>query len=687
MLNLKTILLSKWMMVVAIIICLSYCFYTFLKPKISQYNASDTSITGSVSSFHIDGDELSMVILGKEKIQGFYYFKSEEEKNEWEKVLGYGDHLALTGNLEIPNRNSLPNTFNYQEYLNQHGIYYVMNITEMKKESNGNLLWQIKTNIQNRIKQYECYSYLEAFILGSTSDLDKEDIRTNGISHLFAVSGMHLTLFISFLSYLFHLFHRRGHLFILFFLTFYLFLVGFSCSVLRAFIFYLFHLANQKWLLQISKRQMIFWTCFILLMVNPYYLFDVGFQYSFIVCFFLSFLKRNNHHYILTLLQVSLISFVASIPISAYHFYQINLLSVIWNLIFVPFVSFILFPASLCYFIFPFFGFIYSFIVQIFSVINQWCADITFGVIIIPKCAYYIWFIYYLCYLLFFKVSKKRYLFYLLFIISGVKLMPYIDSQAHVYYLNVGQGDSSLIITPHLHDTVMIDTGGKLTINKENWQIKKKDNDFSNTIILFLKSIGVRNIQHLILTHGDADHMGYSIHLVQKFSVLQVTFNLGEYNDLENNLLEVLEEKRIPYHKGEDSISMGNMQLQFLNTGLYDNENDNSNVIYFNYDSVQFLFMGDASIKREKDIIKYYHLNHIDFLKVGHHGSNTSSCNEFIQQIKPVNSIISVGKKNRYGHPKESVLELLKSSNIYRTDQDGTIEVIMNQGGYQIKNI
>jgi competence protein ComEC len=95
--------------------------------------------------------------------------------------------------------------------------------------------------------------------------------------------------------------------------------------------------------------------------------------------------------------------------------------------------------------------------------------------------------------------------------------------------------------------------------------------------------------------------------------------------------------------------------------------------------------MGDASINVEKYLLEKYTFNNIDFLKVGHHGSNTSTSSDFINTIKPKYSIISVGKNNRYGHPKEEVLDILKRTNIYRTDLNGTIEVKINKSSYKIK--
>ena len=179
--------------------------------------------------------------------------------------------------------------------------------------------------------------------------------------------------------------------------------------------------------------------------------------------------------------------------------------------------------------------------------------------------------------------------------------------------------------------------------------------------------------------------MGEAIKLVENFKVKTVIFNCGTFNDLEQELIKVLENKKIRYYSCIKELNIDKYKLQFLNTKEYDNENDNSNVIYLNYDDYKFLFMGDDGIEREKDILEKYNLKDIDFIKIGHHGSNTSSGKEFINEIKPKYSIISVGKNNRYGHPKDEVLETLRNSKIYRTDLDGSIEIKLNKRGYKIR--
>ena len=167
--------------------------------------------------------------------------------------------------------------------------------------------------------------------------------------------------------------------------------------------------------------------------------------------------------------------------------------------------------------------------------------------------------------------------------------------------------------------------------------------------------------------------MGEAINLVNNFKVKKVIFNCGIYNELEKELIKVLEYKNINNYSCIKELNKDKYKLKFLNTKEYDNENDNSNVIYLNYNNYKFLFMGDAGIEREKDILDKYNLKDIDFLKVGHHGSNTSSSKEFIDSVNPKYSLISVGKNNRYGHPNKEVLNVLENSKIYRTDQDGSI--------------
>lgn len=179
--------------------------------------------------------------------------------------------------------------------------------------------------------------------------------------------------------------------------------------------------------------------------------------------------------------------------------------------------------------------------------------------------------------------------------------------------------------------------------------------------------------------------MGEAINLVNNFKVENVIFNCGTYNELEKELIKVLEYKNINNYSCIKELNIDDNKLYFLNNKDYGNENDNSSVIYTELNNLKFLFMGDAGVEVEEDLIEKYNLQDIDVLKVGHHGSKTSSSKEFINEINPKYSIISVGKNNRYGHPNDSVLDNLDKSKIYRTDIDGSIMFKIKNNTLQIE--
>ena len=171
--------------------------------------------------------------------------------------------------------------------------------------------------------------------------------------------------------------------------------------------------------------------------------------------------------------------------------------------------------------------------------------------------------------------------------------------------------------------------------------------------------------------------MGASHELIKSYNVGKIIINSYEDNELEKKLKNV-------YHFNKNTLKINNYTFYFLNTANRD-ENEDSLIIYTKLNNYKFLFMGDASVNNEEYLLNTYNLNNIDFLKVGHHGSNTSSSKKFIDAIKPKNSLISVGKNNFYGHPSKEILNNLKNSNIYRTDINGGIEIVLYNKKYQIK--
>ena len=371
---------------------------------------------------------------------------------------------------------------------------------------------------------------------------------------------------------------------------------------------------------------------------------------------------------------ISTIAFLIGLPISLYHFYQVNFLGIVLNLFFVPFVSFIIFPLTLLTFCFPIFDSIYLFFTNLMEMVSLNFVRFDYLIFVFGRPSLCWIFFYYLFLLLYFFSGKKRYMI-LTFTLSAIFYFQLVLFPRHfLIFIDVGQGDSTLIHSGG--KTMLIDTGGKLFSSSSIAE---------DTLVPLLHSFGIRSLHYLILTHGDYDHMGEAIRLVDAFPVDKVIFNHGKYNEMELGLIQVLDENEISYYQNIQKLSMGSHNFYFLNHQLHSDENNNSIVLYTEFNGKKFLFMGDAGIEVEREMMKKYNFPNIDVLKVGHHGSKTSSSKEFIHEVNPKYSIISVGKNNWYHHPHDSVLDNLKNSKIYRTDQDGSIVVKLENGNMIIE--
>ncbi len=693
MIRLKNLLQSKVFLGLSLIFLVFYVFiFTNVIKYHSKYDGSLDNIEGKVLGFKIDGDKLSIELKAKEKIQLVYYIKTEEELDNIKDKLKMGSFINAQGVFSLPSNNTIPNTFNYKKYLYNKKIYYIFNATNINiKNNNISFIYKIKNMFLDRVKRYTLTSsYMQAFILGDKSNIDADiyqSFQNNGVTHLFAVSGMHVSFLVMALNNLLKklkLKDNKINLIIILFLAFYMFLIGFTASVVRASLLYIFLLINKKFNLRLPTIIVLYLLFLILVIINPFYVYDLGFIYSFLTSFgLILFSKKITGNYIVTLLKVSTIAFLFSLPVTLSNFYDFNILTIFNNILIVPLVSLILFPLTLITFFFPFLEILLNWGFNILEIISMFTSKLSIN-IIVPKINILFIIIYYIFILLIYKKGFK-YSMGLVILIIIFKLLPYLNNNSYVYYLDVGQGDSALLVTKNRQKVIMIDTGGKITYEKDSWQVRNNNYNISDNIITFMKSMGISKIDYLISSHGDMDHIGEALNIVNNFRVKEVIFNNDTYNDLENKLIKDLNKKKIKYSNNISELTIDKNRILFLNTRKYDNENDNSNVLYLNYDNYKFLFMGDAGINREKDILNNYDIEDIDFLKVGHHGSITSSSKYFINHIKPKYAIISVGKNNRYGHPDQEVLKNLVNSKIYRTDLNGSIEVLINKNKYKLK--
>ena len=691
MIKLRTILLCNFPYYIILFIALLYFLITnfFIVYK-SNYDEI-SSINAKIIDITIKDYGIKLTLKNKEKLIGYLYLE-KEQKEEFLNNYSYGDIVYIkTEELEI-NNNTVENTFNYRKYLYNNKIFHVLKINYIEKvKDNKNIFYKIKNNlIKNSFKLEKSYPYINGLIFGK-DDYINDDVTTSfrniGISHLFAISGTHVSIFVLILNNILKrlkIYEEKRCIIIVLFLLFYMFLTSYPMSVLRSCIFTILLTINKRFYFFIKPQNLLYLTLAIILFINPLYIYNLGLQLSFSISLSLILMGgyiNKNKTKIGKALCISFISFIVSFPIVINNFYEVNFLSIIYNLFFVPFITMLILPLTLISFIFPFLDNILHIFIFILENLTLFLSKISVLKITFCKvnfvifCLYYVLIIFCLFYL---KKGKKSVVFFLLIVIIIHSNIKFINND-YVMFMDVNQGDSTLIVVNK--KVTLIDTGGILQLNNDKYDY----NITNNRTIPYLKSKGIKKIDNLILTHGDADHMGDAINIVENIKVNKVIFNCGSYNNLEKNLIKTLEKKKIKYDSCIESLEMGRHKLKFLNTKKYNNENDNSSVIYLKYNNMKFLFMGDAGIVKEKDILEKYNMSNIDVLKVGHHGSKTSSSKKFIDEINPKYGVISVGKNNKYGHPNKEILNTLSNSKIYRTDEDGSIMFKIKNNKLKIK--
>ena len=670
--KLKNILQCNYIFYILLVLSLiySFVFINFIILK-SEYKYSDKNLYGTVIDYKKSKDKTTIWLKGKEKVLVNYYSDIN---------VSYGDYIYVYGVFKKPKENGNFNLFNYKRYLLSNKINYVVtasNINVIKK--NDNVFYTLKNNLLKRIKSANrSKGYILAFLYADKSLIEK-DIYTKyqkiGVSHLFAVSGMHVSLIsIVLLKLLNKIKERKRYIIVSIFLSIYLFLTNFTISMVRATFQFILFFINKSFKLNIDNSNLVLFLFSILVIINPYNIYNIGFLFSFIISFTLiRCSKLIKGKFIIKSLKTSLISFFSSMPVLINNFFEVNFLGIILNIIYIPFVSYILFPLSLVTVLFPSLDNILYMFISCFEKITDFFSNIKFLSFSICKMNIFLIIIYYIIFIYILKRKKKLIYKIIIVIISLTFLINngrIVNNEVSI--LDVGQGDSSLIRLKNKN--ILIDTGGNI-----NYDISK------NILIPYFKSVGIKKIDYLVLTHGDYDHMGEAINLVENFKVEKVIFNCGLYNDLENKLIEVLDKKKIKYYSCIKELNIDNNKFHFLQTKEYDNENENSNVIYTELNGYKFMFMGDAGVEKEKDILEKYNVSKIDVLKIGHHGSKTSSDKSFIDEINPKYSVISVGKNNRYGHPNKEVLNNLDNSKIYRTDINGEIQIKIIRNNFSIK--
>jgi len=665
------------------LLCIITILLTLIRIEIdipNSYDLGTKKVVGEVLEYDIDGDYLKLTIDANEKLIGRYYFKTKAEKELFIKSVDVYDTLRLNGELEEAEGSKDIYSFDYKQYLKSKNINYIIKIDKITLISKEKSFFK---GIKCFLLKRNSNPYIKAFIFGNNKSIITDVMSSYqeiGISHLFAISGMHiglLTLVISKLLMKLNIKEKYIFIIISLFLFFYLFITGVSPSILRAIFFYLFFSINKIYNFNIKGVNIFLLIFSISLLVNPYYIHEVSFLYSYTISFSILLVgnKISNSSYFKRLFLTSLISFIVSFPITIYFFNQINILSVFYNMLFVPFISMIVFPLSIITYIIPFFEPIFNVFISLMEFLALKFNSISFSKLIFPSLPRYYYILYIVGVVIFIYFYNKKIISVLPILLLALfnYLYPVFFNQNYLMFLDVGQGDSILI---HSKDkTMLVDTGGVINYSREKWQERKNKKSLTNYVTIpVLKKLGIRKIDYLVLTHGDFDHMGEALKLIKQYRVEDIYLNQGNFNLLEK---KVIKKYRHVYQiREKEEIVLGNINIVQINKEFSD-ENDSSSILLMYYKNKKILLTGDASKKSEEYILNKYNIGKIDVLKIGHHGSKTSTSDELLKELRPSLAIISCGKNNRFNHPHKETIDKLKEYRIkyLRTDISGTIRI------------
>ena len=581
--------------------------------------------------------------LFQSKFERYYVYSEGNDFN-------IGDRLNITGKSEPLKMTTYESRFNFKEYLKNKGVSHqlIVENIEITRQSRINI-HQFKNRFLSNFDN-DTATLISAFLFND-KDYSSEVIRMidrNSLLYLFTLSGTYLHLLFALCNYLLLLrFSKKTSSILTFALLFPFALSSFTkIGTLRVFGLYLLKFVND---FVLKKRkfahvELVSLLALFFLIIDYHLVYQEAFYIGFLLSLFapfllnsLKFMAKKKRKFVSFVLFFTLM-----IPVQTSSSGFWNPLNVLFSPILVIFNLLLLLSAmiSVVIPIYKVVEFLASGLIWILKIMDTISIRIPFGnwggVFAILFYSVFLCFVYYLEAV---RIKHAKIALLALLTLTTGSVIPLQEPLTNcVYFVNVGQGDS--IIIKNKSYTVMIDTGGNKSFDMAE-----------ETLIPFMNKKKITHLDALILTHDDFDHSGAKDSLIENFKV--------------KNLLT--EPEQFPY-------TVGDLTFYNLNTFDFEEENDKSLVLSLEFIHKKFLFTGDASVITEEKILEKYDVD-CDILKVGHHGSNTSTSEKFLKAASPEEAIISCGEKNSYGHPHEEIIDRLKKYNIKirRTDEEGTI--------------
>ncbi|MBQ6975339.1 MAG: DNA internalization-related competence protein ComEC/Rec2 [Selenomonadaceae bacterium] len=510
-----------------------------------------------------------------------------------------------------------------------------------------------------------------------------EEFQITGIVHILSVSGSHMSLLAIVTAYLCKIL-KLPRIFTLalgiFVIGTYTFLSGFLPQVIRSAIMGILVFTATALEVEAIGARFLAFAALGMLIVKPLLIFDVSFQLSFsstagllylapkINSWFEKFLFHNSKFLIFTApAAVTLSAQIASLPIIIWYFNQVSLSSVLSNIFVMPFLELVIIGGlfgGIVALIIPFFGKIIflleSIIFSMGAELNRIFASFTFSAIQVPTLGIFAGFIYYVA-----LIFRRVEIFLLLIVVLIFNFQS--RGEVEVNFIDVGQGDCAIVFTPN-RKCLIFDTGG----------VREKVFDIGGRVVVpYLKHENIREVEMIFLTHVHEDHSGGAGAIIKKMPVREIV-TAGESKSEYAAVFGISENFLENLHAGKqnEKFEVDGVEVEIIFAPNVGTGNEISNVYKISYGDITFLITGDLIIENEEEILRERINVASTVLKVGHHGSKTSSSEEFLRAVNPKCAVISVGYGNNFGHPRAEVLERLESLGvkIFRTDINGLIK-------------
>lgn len=697
---------QKWkVIIISIVVFVTSFLYTSFRIKKFDYKYSSGPITSKLEiiSEAIEKSKTNSYIAKNDNNDKFIIYISKE------KNIDYGMIVEVNGEFEIPDTARNRGGFNYRRYLNSQNIFgtiYVNNIEIIELQQND-IIYTIKKSIEKSFLMLLPTNHvgiLEGMIIGDTSYVTEEveeSFRNSGISHLLAVSGANVAYVLILCKFVFQrvLGRNVSNFLTVIFVVLFTILSGASASVVRAAIMAIIIIISEFLSQKPNTYASISFAILFILAWNPLIICDVGFILSFsgtlgIVLFeskinnyMESKIKYNKKtvcgkviNLMMETLSVTISAQLAVTPIVLYYFNNFSCISILANLVIVPatgsitIVGIVMYITSLfCMPLAKLISYSVYSIIQFVILSSSFFAQLPYSILLVPTPSIYLIIIYYITlYNIFFKKSKKVSIGILLIVSVLIIASNFPKSYININMIDIGQGDSIFIETSK-GKTILVDTGGT----------ENSDYDVGEKILIpYILDRGVCKIDYVFFSHMHEDHVEGAITLIKKLKVENIV--MGKQS-IDTTLYRKI--ISLAYEKGINIIEVKKGDVINIDGIIFDiilaeeksaNLNNTSLVLKMSYGNTSMLFTGDIEKEFEENIgVK------TNILKVAHHGSNSSSTEEFLKNNLPQIALISVGKGNSYGHPNKEVLERLEALgvNIYRTDVNGEIYLKIYKNG------